>query len=133
MFYLKLLSFYFARFLGSPWHTITAYKGAVAPVWLGLTPQVTLDGLEEADGKGKWGSSTDVWGREKVRRTEVEGWGFGGLVGAEKNFGGRAVRRFGVLDLTEEARKDFEELGGRAWTEMEELRVEWEARLKNTW
>ena len=128
--YLKLLAFYFARWLGSPWHTITTYQGATAPVWLGLTPQDTLDALEEKDGKAKWGSATDAWGREKVLRTEVEGWGFGGTVGDESRFGGRAVRRVGAPDLTDEARRKFETLGGKVWDEMERLRVEWEGRLR---
>lgn len=123
-----MLAFYVARWLGSPWHTISPYKGAVAPVWLALASQATLDGIEERDGQGKWGSSTDMWGRERVMRTEVDGWGFGGTVGAESRFGKRGRRRE-AKDLTVEEREKFEELGRQAWKEMEGLRVEWEERL----
>lgn len=129
MIYFKMLAFYVARWLGSPWHSITPYKGAVAPVWLALASRATLDRMEEQDGQGKWGSSTDVWGREKVMRTEVDGWGFGGTVGAESSFGQKGRRR-GAKDLTVEEREKFEELGREAWKEMERLRIEWEKRLK---
>jgi 3-keto steroid reductase len=74
-FYAKIIAFYLARLIfGSPWHTISPYKGACAPVWVALASQSTLDRIEEQDGKGKWGSCTDRWGNERVMRTEVEGW-----------------------------------------------------------
>jgi 3-keto steroid reductase len=128
MLYLKLFSMYFARLLGSPWHDIQPYKGATAPVWLALTAQSTLDTLEKRDGVGKWGSATDLWGRERVLRTEVQGWGFGGTVGMEGRFGKKGRRR-GAADLTAKEREVFEEEGMEAWRQMEELRVEWEKRL----
>jgi 3-keto steroid reductase len=125
---LKLAALYVARWLGSPWHTITGYKAACAPVWLALAPQATLDGIEEREGVGKWGSGTDVWGGERIIRTEVEGWGFGGRVGGEAAFKGH-WRKKGAVELTTEEREAFEKLGATVWEHMEQLRIEWEVRL----
>lgn len=121
--YTMIIAFYLARWLGSPWHTIRPYSGACAPVWLALSPQSQLDSLELENGPGKWGSATDLWGRDRVMRTEVEGWGFGGQVG--KTIEQRKGRRRGVPDLTAEARQSFEELGRDCWKEIEALREEW--------
>ncbi|MCJ1320775.1 3-keto-steroid reductase [Xylographa vitiligo] len=126
--WIKILTFYIARWLGSPWHTISTRKGACALVWLALAAQETLDGLEEQGGLGKWGSATDAGGSERVRRTEVDGWGYGGKVGQGLEFGNRGRRR-GAKDLTVEDREAFEDLGREAWKEMEALREEWEERL----
>lgn len=129
LYYGMLAAFYIARWLGSPWHTISAYAGACAPVWLALAPQSTLDALEERDGPGKWGSVTDFWGSGRVARTEVEGWGYGGVVGERGK--GRKGRMRGARDLTSEAREDFEGLGRECWGAMEELRGVWEERLRD--
>lgn len=111
--YMMILVTYVARWVGSPWHTIHPYTGARAPVWLALSSQEELDATETADaatmGKTKWGSGTDRTGKESVRRTEVDGYGFAGE--------------------GTESREAFEELGRDCWTQMEELREEWEARL----
>ena len=128
MLYLKVLSFYIARWLGSPWHPISAYKGAYAAVWLALVSQTTIDEIEEQDGKAKWGSCTDVWGREGVMRTQVQGWGYGGKVGDTSHFDQRGRRD--AKDLTAEEREEFEDLGREAWKQMEQLREEWEDRLR---
>ncbi|EON66814.1 hypothetical protein W97_06216 [Coniosporium apollinis CBS 100218] len=120
-------SFYVARWLGSPWHTCLPYQGACAPVWLALAAQSTLDSIEERGGKGKWGSATDWRGRDRVARTEVEGWGWGGRVGEEVK---RGRWRY-AKDLTEESKVEFEELGRACWKEMEGLREEWEERLQD--
>lgn len=125
--YAMTIVLYVARWLGSPWHTLTAYCGACAPVWLIMTPQSVLDRLEETDGPGKWGSATDLRGRERVTRTEVEGWGYGGVVGQDVRW--RKGRKPGASDLTEEARQSFEELGRSCWKQMEALREDWEERL----
>ena len=128
MFFFQVLAVYMARLLGSVWHPITAYKGACAIVWLALTPQSQLDAIEEAEGAAKWGSSTDILGRDKVMRTEVDGWGFGGVVGEEVGKWERG-RRKGAIDVTEEQRFEFEALGRRCWKEMEDLREYWEQML----
>ncbi len=127
LYYGMFLAVYVARWLGSPWHTISAYKGACAPVWLALAAQSLLDGMEEEGGPGKWGSATDWWGRERVVRTEVEGWGYGGVVGETGE--GRKGRMRGARDLTSEGREGFEELGRDVWGLIEGLREEWEGRL----
>lgn len=129
-YYFMMFAFYLARWLGSPWHTVTSYKGACAPVWLALASQEELDALEERDGKGKWGSCVDWTGEERVMRTEVEGWGYGGKVGDGPKGGMRKGRRRGVKGLNEGEREAFEELGRRCWGEMEELRQDWEGRLR---
>lgn len=131
------ISFYISRFLGSPWHTISAYLGACAPVWLALTSVSELASLETSprsggSKKGKWGSSTDFSGNESVRRTEVEGWGWSGLVGekADGRMKSGRGRWSGMRDVDEEGRVEFEEVGRRVWAEMEELRREWEGILE---
>ena len=129
MVWVQTLALYIARWLGSPWHPISTYKGAVSPVWLALAAQETLDGIEKQGGVGKWGSSTDALGRERVRRTEVDGWGYGGRILEERHYGSRGRRR-GVKDVTKEDKEEFEELGRVCWKAMEQLRVEWEGRLR---
>lgn len=99
-----------------------------------------------AEGKGKWGTATDVWGNERVERTEVEGWGWTGIPveattsDAEQpsTADGKVLsrrkerrkgRRRGAQDLTPGARMEFEELGATCWKEMERLRILWEGIL----
>jgi 3-keto steroid reductase len=126
--YCMLFAMYVARWLGSQWHPITAEKGATAMVWLALARQSTLDVMEERDGVGKWGSATDWYGNERVERTEVEGWGWGGKLGDKRKWKGRSPY---AKDLTKEDKETFEELGARCWLEMENLRIEWEKRLED--
>ena len=127
LYYLMVLAFYLARWLGSPWHTVSSYKGAAAPVWLALAPQNELDKLE-ADGKSKWGSCVSRGGEESVMRTEVEGWGVRGQVEVLEGKELRGRRR-GVQDMRTEEQGKFEELGQKCWRQMEELRREWGKRL----
>ena len=124
-------AFYIARLLGSPWHCVSPYLGAVASVWLTLATPSTLDGLDGAEGKGKWGSSVDWIGGERILRTETEGWGWSGIVGEESDGGMRLNkgRPRGMTALTQESREEFEDVAIKAWREIEELRVEWEKRL----
>lgn len=123
-----MAAFYIARWAGSPWHTVSAYKGACAPVWLTLTDQEELEDLEQTEGKGKWGSSSDRAGHERVVRTVVEGWGLGGKMG-ERELGKRKGTRPGTREVTKEDREGFEELGRECWRQMEGLRTEWEVKL----
>lgn len=125
--YCMMAAFFLARWLGSQWHPITAEKGAVSMVWLALAKQSTLDKMEQTDGVGKWGSATDFWGQERVERSEVAGWGWGGKVGEYKRKG----RDPHAQDLTQESRREFEEKGRKCWQEMERLRIEWEERLRD--
>lgn len=130
-----------SRWLGSPWFPVYPYSAAVATTWLALAPQ------DELDGQGaehvKWGSATDFWGTEMVKKTEVDGWGWEGKVESEedirrqdrdvvrtlrKSVGRGAVARKTLL--TEERRAAFEEMGARCWEEMERLRGQWEPRLE---
>lgn len=124
--YAMIAAFYIARWFGSQWHPIDAEKGAVAMVWLALAKQSTLDNMEEQEGVGKWGSATDFWGQERVERTEVAGWGWGGRFAEYKRKG----RDPYAQDLTKEGREKFEQTGKRCWEEMEMLRCEWEDRLR---
>lgn len=122
---LELLAFYIARFLGSYWHTVIAWSGATAPVWLALASTATLDGMEENEGKGKWGSLVDRWGGERAVRTEVVGWGFGGRIGEVR----AKVGRWDSWVNDEKRLAEFEELGRECWARMEGLREEWERRV----
>lgn len=134
--YARTAAFYITRWLGSPWHTITSYSGATAPVWLTLASQATLDQLEASSsggGPSKWGSATDVWGREKVLRTEVEGWGYTGVIGEDltahhHHRPGKGRWPF-ATDLTPDARHAFEELARSCWADMESLRRQWDEIL----
>ena len=121
------LVFLVARWLGSPWHPIEPYKAAVAPVWVALTEPETVEDMGSA--RVKWGSSTDASGNEMVKRTEVDGWGWDGEIGSVHEVEKRKGRRKGAVDVTKEAREDFEILGGKCWVEMEALRKEWEGVL----
>lgn len=125
------IALYIARLIGGIWHPVTSYKGAVAPVWLALADQATLDSMEgNGAQKAKWGSSTDRWGNERVRRTEVGGWGWRGLAGEwETDKELMRGRKKGMGNLTKEGREEFESLGARCWRQMEEMRREWEGRL----
>ncbi|KZF24835.1 hypothetical protein L228DRAFT_265346 [Xylona heveae TC161] len=123
--------FYMSRWLGSPWHTVKSYTAACAMVWLALAPQERLDNMEHNDGPGKWGTATDAFGRERVSRTDVDGWGYGGVPGEVSGLGPERIkgRRRGAKDLTPEMRQEFEDLGRSCWKEMEDLRLDWEKRL----
>ncbi|KAK3333780.1 hypothetical protein B0T19DRAFT_136733 [Cercophora scortea] len=125
MFFWYRIVLYVARWLGSPWHPITSYNGACAPVWLALQEQGALDSV--AADRVKWGSSTDRAGNCRVMKTEVEGWGWDGTMTVAKRPVGR---KSGAVDLTKERREEFEEVGAKCWREMERLREEWEARTE---
>ncbi|KAL8960521.1 MAG: hypothetical protein Q9193_002790 [Seirophora villosa] len=126
--YIMTAAFYVARWVGSPWHTVTSYKGACAPVWVALAAQEELDRLEKDGGAGKWGSGINVEGDERATRTEVQGWGIGGTVGDNVGLQKRK-RPPEVEDLTEQTREQFELLGRECWQLMERLREEWEGIL----
>lgn len=134
---------YLVRWIGSPWHPVKPYNGAIAPVWCATEDQERLDSLGAE--RVKWGSSVNFWGEATVKRTEVEGWGWDGRTAAEMaadqqyqqqqrdekrywlrdNFG----RKKTAVDLTAEALQDFEVLGAQCWEEMEHLRLKWEDAL----
>ncbi|KAK4147560.1 3-keto steroid reductase [Dichotomopilus funicola] len=130
MFFWYNVVLYVARWLGSPWHPITAYNGACAPVWLALQEQEDLDAAGAQ--RVKWGSSTDFWGECRVKKTEVDGWGWEGKVEGgrdqlkkEQKIKGR---KWDAVDVTEERLAQFEELGAACWKKMEALRATWEER-----
>lgn len=128
-------AFWGARMLGSPWHTLSTYLGACAPVFLALSSKDTLNAAEApyrqaGGGRSKWGSSASRFGVGSVICTEVEGWGYGGVAGAPAVEADRCRRRKrGAKDLTAEEKEKFEELGRQCWMRMEELRVKWDAIL----
>jgi 3-keto steroid reductase len=111
MVYGWILGLYIARFCGSPWHTTFPYSGATSMAWLALADSETL-GEMEAKTKCKWGSAVNWLGKERVKKTVVEGW-------VDEN--GDPAK--------EKERKSFEELGRRCWGEMEALRKEWDELL----
>nr|POE74613.1 3-keto-steroid reductase [Quercus suber] len=123
--------FYIARILGSPWHLVDSYKGAVSVVHTVLAPEDRLEDVEAREGKGKWGSVTSVFGDERVGRTEVEGWGFCGRPGVAPSGSvvGTTGRHRDRKETTREMREQFEDDGRIVWREMELLRTEWQDRL----
>lgn len=135
LFYCMMISFWLARLLGSPWHTLSTYFGACAPVWLAVSSQSTLDDAEapyvrHGGGRVKWGSSCALRGPAVPASTEVDGWGHGGVIGRAVLDGDRVRRRKrGAVDLTDEEKVRFEELGRSSWRQMEELRVMWDGIL----
>ncbi|KAL3489362.1 hypothetical protein BJX62DRAFT_156028 [Aspergillus germanicus] len=130
--YCMLATFWLARLLGSPWHTLSTYLGACAPVWLALSPQSELDAAEapyiaHGGGRVKWGSSATLFGVDKPASSEVEGWGHGGVVGPAVVEEDRVRRRKrGARDATSEEKELFEYLGRKCWEQMEELRQQWD-------
>ncbi|KAL8333405.1 hypothetical protein RB593_003220 [Gaeumannomyces tritici] len=136
---------YIARWIGSPWHPVKPYGGAVAPVWCATEGQEHLDSLGAE--RVKWGSSVSFWGKAAAKRTEVEGWGWDGRTAAEMAADQQYQRqqrnekrhwlrdRFGrkstAVDLKPEALQDFEVLGAQCWEEMERLRLKWDEALGN--
>ncbi|GIK03212.1 3-keto-steroid reductase [Aspergillus viridinutans] len=135
LFYSMLAAFWLARLLGSPWHTISTYAGACAPVWLALSAQAVLDDAEapyrrSGGGRVKWGSSCNRLGQDRPVCTEVDGWGYGGVVGPAVLDGDRCRRRKrGAADLTAEEKLQYEDLGRKCWQRMEELRIQWDGLL----
>jgi 3-keto steroid reductase len=130
MYFWYTVVLYVARWLGSPWHPITAYNGACAPAWLALQEQGWLDGAQAE--RVKWGTSTDIWGECRVKKTEVDGWGWEGKVEEMrelKQLQKLKGRKSGAVDVTEERLVRFKELGAKCWRRMEELRGEWEGRV----
>lgn len=135
LFYAMIIAFWLARLLGSPWHTLSTYLGACSPVWLTIAPQPTLDAAESTyrahnGGRAKWGSACDLVGRDYPASTEVDGWGYGGVVGRAVVEADRCRRtKRGAVDLGAEEKERFEELGRSCWRQMEELRVRWDQLL----
>ncbi|KAL9622349.1 MAG: hypothetical protein Q9160_003360 [Pyrenula sp. 1 TL-2023] len=127
-----LASVYIARFLGSPWHNVSAYLGATAPIWLACVDQETLQ--KEDRRRALWGSTINRLGtKTEARRTDVEGWGQRGQAN-EKWWGGTGSaggRKRGTTDATAEDIERFEELGRQCWEEMEKLRTSWDEIIKD--
>jgi len=120
--------FLVVRWLGSPWHTIEPDKAAVASVWIALADEETVESMHIQ--RSKWGSSTDRSGNERVLKTDVPGWGWDGTVEKAREGPPRIGRKKNAVDVTKEAREDFEVQAGKCWKQMEDLRIEWEAILK---
>lgn len=96
----QLVCFYLCRLCGSQWHNITKDKGVTAQVWLALEDNDVLESNKVAE--KKWGSAVDKWGKEMVLETEVEDLGT----------------------------KKFAKLGAQCWEQMEELRQDWDGRVR---
>lgn len=113
--YAWIAMFYVARWCGSPWHNTWSYSGATCTTYLALAPKEQLDDFAGGDSADiKWGSATNWRGEERVKRTEVE-WLYDDKGQSEP----------------EEKKEDFLALGGQVWKRMEELRGEWEQRLRD--
>jgi 3-keto steroid reductase len=136
LFFWYTVAMYLARLFGSPWHTIDAYLGAIASVHLALAPAETLEAQNALH--AKMGSASDWRGRQAyVKKTEVEGWGWGGVIEDPEELQ-REKQRSGILaklhgrkwdstHVTEAKMEQFEEDARECWTELELLRKEWES------
>ncbi|KAF7978290.1 hypothetical protein HWV62_875 [Athelia sp. TMB] len=74
----KLITFYLARWLNSPNHTIQVYKAAIAAVHLSFIslaflPAVTTPASTKQP-PVRFGAETDRWGDERVGTTPVKEW-----------------------------------------------------------
>ena len=119
------LAFYVARWLGSPWHTLSSDKAANVVASIALQDHDELEEVEEhGQARCKWGSATTAGGKERILKTEVAGWGWNGKVGWQSE-AGRLGRKRDAIDLTREGREEFEEQGAKAWSQMEALRRTW--------
>ncbi|KAK2776064.1 3-ketosteroid reductase [Colletotrichum kahawae] len=136
LYYAYKFALYLARWLGSPWHPVTWYGGAVAPVWPALQDDETLQELDAK--KIKWGRAAGVPGGAEGKKTEVGGGGWEGAVEDRESLARdpatgvlrKAVGRHPqAQDLTPDQIVDFEELGCKVWAEMERLRRQWEEFL----
>jgi hypothetical protein len=63
---LKTVSFYIARWCGSPWHAISSYNGSCSMIYCALK-------ATREDELMKWGSGSDFWGRERLLGTSLYG------------------------------------------------------------
>ena len=137
-----LLGIYIARWVGSPWSTVTPYPAARSASWLALVSEDELRAKEDEDGgegrPAKWGTCVDRSGRPSVRKSDVEGWGINGTGkpfsetwwGGPSWWGGGQIGRFaGAQDATKGDVDNFVSDGAEVWRKMEELRTEWEKRL----
>ena len=135
--WLYWLGFLMCRYLGSPWHGVDGYRGAYAPAWVALQDQSRLDAIRAE--RVKWGSCSDRLGRSSVKMTEVEHWGWQGTMedreslasdtsrGLQRKLVGRKT---GAPYMTKERREEFEVVGAECWKRIENLRIEWEERLR---
>ncbi|KAK9241452.1 hypothetical protein V1525DRAFT_334742 [Lipomyces kononenkoae] len=61
-----LCLFYIARWIGSPWHVVSPYNGALAPVWAAVNAVPEADPVEGVT----YASASDRLGRCYVKRTD---------------------------------------------------------------
>ncbi|RMD41271.1 hypothetical protein DV735_g3870, partial [Chaetothyriales sp. CBS 134920] len=138
-----VLGIYLTRWVGGVWSTVSPYLGAAAVTWAALASEDELRAKEAEDGsaggEGKWGTAIDRFGTTAVRRTEAEGWGIDGSGkpysetwwgGVSWLGGGYNGRRSDAVDASKEDVENFVADGAEAWRVMEQLRLEWEARLE---
>lgn len=130
-----IATMYVARWLESPWHTVHAYKGARAPVWLVLGQQEDIDAAEASEASAAsvvsqsgTVSQTDIASHpsETRRKTPTpdplpQKWG------SSTNRTGRERVRATLVEGR--GQEGWEELGRECWMEMEALRNDWEARI----
>ena len=150
---LYTVTLFIARCIGSPFHPVTPYAAAVAPVFLALASFDMITKMNSSSGPdgggvGKWGSAALGWrGLPSVKRSFVPGYGGGGHAsnGAEEwkqwGFGDEAKgvpelytrftgRRRNAKKPEQEDIDTFHQHGAVAWRKMEELRREWMERCE---
>lgn len=127
------LMLYASRLLGSRWHVVGAYKGAVSIVHCAIAPFDQLDERERVDGKGKWRSVVSARGHGEVLRADTEGWGYCGKVDVIKEDSMTStVGKYRLHQpLTLETQSQFGRDGERAWKVLEQIKNEWNTLLRS--
>lgn len=150
-----LLGIYLARWVGSPWSTVQPFTAAHGATWLALASnneiqqaEIDVHPVKGSDskiavekGKVKWGTAINRSGKTTVRATEVDKWGlrgtgepyardwWGGLYGKGGKYG--RGRKPDAVEAKPEDVQEFLAQGARVWKQMEQLRRDWERRLKD--
>ncbi|GME93199.1 hypothetical protein B5S28_g1353 [[Candida] boidinii] len=71
-YYGMLILFYLARWLGSPWHNISGYIAANAPVYVALKADPNSKDDSQFPQSIKYGSACNYKGEESIKTTEVD-------------------------------------------------------------
>ncbi|QPG74442.1 hypothetical protein FOA43_001771 [Brettanomyces nanus] len=66
-YYIMMMMFYMARFLGSPWHNLTGWNAANAPIFVALKADIKSDRQDL-----KYGSASTARGHEYLKIDEID-------------------------------------------------------------
>ena len=140
--YAMLAATYLSRWIGSPWHTVSPYTGANAPVWTALASEgeiedkkaeveKSMEGTPSKVGRKeyKWGSTVTRSGHENVRPTDVGGWGLDGTGRKYTWWGGKFGQHRNTVSANAESVEAFRETARMVRFQMDQLRDYWTSRV----